>query len=97
MKIVSKLFQDRPQKPLDAALWWTDFVLRHSQDELSVLRPLSLGQSWWTKRQLDVWATLLLVTITTSVITLYFMVTVLKNLCGLSNEEPVLAKKTKTQ
>lgn len=56
MKTLSNLFRDRPQKPLQTALWWTEYVLRHSDEELKALRPLSVGQSWIVRRQLDVWA-----------------------------------------
>jgi len=59
MRKVSALFTDRPQKPLETALWWTDFVLRHSKEDLSALRPLNVGQSGWQRRQLDVWATVI--------------------------------------
>ncbi|XP_037034451.1 UDP-glucosyltransferase 2-like isoform X2 [Bradysia coprophila] len=59
MKRVSRMFIDRPQKPLETALWWTDFVIRHSKEDLSVLRPLSVDQSKWKRRQLDVWLTIL--------------------------------------
>lgn len=97
MNRVSKLFKDRPQKPLETALWWTDFVLRHTQDELSALRPSSLGQSWWTKRQLDVWITIFMLTLTISVITLYLMVTILKYFSGSNNNQvKFLATKKKT-
>ncbi|KAJ6643628.1 UDP-glucosyltransferase 2 [Pseudolycoriella hygida] len=57
MEKISVMFRERPQKPLDTALWWTEFVIRHSQEDLAALRPLSVGQSWWKRRQLDVWAT----------------------------------------
>lgn len=56
MKKVSQLFTERPQKPLETALWWTEYVLRHDQDHLSALRPMSALQPWWKRRQLDVWA-----------------------------------------
>lgn len=79
---VSTLFKERPQKPLETAIWWTDFVLRHSQDELAVLRPLSVGQSWWKKRQLDVWAAIFGVTVITSMLFLYILFKVLKYLCS---------------
>ncbi|KAJ6643617.1 UDP-glucuronosyltransferase 1A7 [Pseudolycoriella hygida] len=41
MERVSVMFRDRPQKPLDTALWWTEFVIRHSPEDLATLRPLS--------------------------------------------------------
>lgn len=54
---VSSMFTDRPQKPLETALWWTEFVIRHSKEDLAALRPLNVGQLWWKRRQLDVWTT----------------------------------------
>ncbi|CAG7727564.1 unnamed protein product [Allacma fusca] len=35
MEEASRLFLDRPQKPLDAAVWWTEFILRHGPLSLS--------------------------------------------------------------
>jgi len=54
MKKVSKLFKDRPARAVDTAVWWTEWVLRH--EDTSALRPHSIHQSWWKKRQLDIWA-----------------------------------------
>lgn len=84
MKRLSTFFKDRPQKPLETALWWTDFVLRHSKDELEALRPLSVGQSWWKKRQLDVWIAVFAVTVLSSVLSLYALLKIFKYLCSRS-------------
>ncbi|CAL8109966.1 unnamed protein product [Orchesella dallaii] len=45
MKKMSRIFKDRPHKPLDTALWWTNYVLTHSREDLEALRPLSIRQS----------------------------------------------------
>ncbi|XP_035708366.1 UDP-glucuronosyltransferase 1-10 isoform X2 [Folsomia candida] len=49
----SAIFRDRPSHPVDTAVWWTEYVLRHS--DTSHLRPLSVHQPWWMKRHVDVW------------------------------------------
>ncbi len=59
MKRVTAMFTDRPQTPLETALWWTDFVIRHSKEDLATLRPLNVGEFWWKRRQLDVWGTII--------------------------------------
>jgi glucuronosyltransferase len=50
---VSKLFKDRPETPLSTAVWWTEYILRHN--DTSALRPLSINQTWYQIRLLDVW------------------------------------------
>ncbi|ODM95387.1 UDP-glucuronosyltransferase 2B18 [Orchesella cincta] len=56
MKLTSARFKDRPSKPVDTALWWTSYILRH--EDTSFLRPgrLASSLSWYQRRQLDVWA-----------------------------------------
>jgi len=76
---VAKLFTDRPERPVDTAVWYTEFLLRH--EDLSSLRPLNIHQSWWVKRQLDVWLILLLVTITASSILLSLLYCIVKCTC----------------
>lgn len=53
------MFTERPQKPLETALWWTEFVIRHSKEDLAILRPVNIGHPWWKRRQLDIWITIL--------------------------------------
>lgn len=50
---LSELFKDRPQKPVDTALWWTEYVLRHKN--LTFTKPLAINQPWYARRLLDVW------------------------------------------
>ncbi|CAL8125213.1 unnamed protein product [Orchesella dallaii] len=56
MKLTSERFKDRPSKPVDTALWWVNYILRH--EDTSFLRPgrLASSLSWYQRRQLDVWA-----------------------------------------
>ena len=63
MERLSVITKERPVSPIDVALWWTDFVLRH--DDLSTLRPRTEQLSWLQLRNLDVHA-LLLATIAAS-------------------------------
>ncbi|CAG7832969.1 unnamed protein product, partial [Allacma fusca] len=29
MKVMSEIFRDRPMSPIETAVYWTEFVLRH--------------------------------------------------------------------
>jgi len=55
----SKLFKDRPQTPIETAIFWTEYVLRHN--DTSSLKPIHcLEQFWFQRRLLDVWAFIIL-------------------------------------
>ncbi|ODN03744.1 2-hydroxyacylsphingosine 1-beta-galactosyltransferase [Orchesella cincta] len=54
MKKLSKISKDRPTSALENAVWWTEYILRHP-DSNEYLHPPSIQQSWWVKRQIDVW------------------------------------------
>ncbi|CAL8137642.1 unnamed protein product [Orchesella dallaii] len=54
MKQLSSIFKDRPVSALENAVWWTEYILRHP-DSNEFLRSPSIQQSWWVKRQVDVW------------------------------------------
>ncbi|XP_055623108.1 uncharacterized protein LOC129766560 [Toxorhynchites rutilus septentrionalis] len=43
MKQRSKFFRDQPEKPLDRAIWWIEFVLRHGEIEHLRSPTLDLG------------------------------------------------------
>nr|XP_019557270.2 UDP-glucuronosyltransferase 2B15-like [Aedes albopictus] len=43
MKRISSLFQDQPEKPLDRAIWWIEWVLRHPDYEGLQSPVLKLG------------------------------------------------------
>jgi len=53
MMEASSLFKDRPMKPLETAVWWTEYVLRHK--DVSALKSLTSHQTWHERRLLDVW------------------------------------------
>jgi hypothetical protein len=40
---ISKLFQDKPRKPLETAVWWIDYVLRNPEAPIYKSPTLELG------------------------------------------------------
>lgn len=52
MDITSENFRDQPIKPLDRAVYWVDYVLRHKS--LDHLHPGSLQLSWYQLNLIDV-------------------------------------------
>lgn len=56
-KRISKLFQDKPQKPLDTALWWIEYVIRNPKAPQSDPPNLKLG--WFAANSYDVILTVL--------------------------------------
>jgi len=69
---LAKLIKDVPMDAIDVATWWIEFVLRHSREELSLLKPLARNLSWYQKRELDVWLFLFLLSIVSTYAT-YFV------------------------
>lgn len=57
MTKLSKAFRDRPSAPTETAIWWIEYILRHDNSN-EYLVPHSIHQSWWKRRQIDVWLTL---------------------------------------
>lgn len=87
--MVSKLFRQRPQAALDTALWWTEFVLDHDAEEISeFLRPSSVNQSWWVRRQLDVWLFVGVVLVAIISVTYYILKLILCSLCKMFVSKP---------
>ncbi|KAJ6643627.1 UDP-glucosyltransferase 2 [Pseudolycoriella hygida] len=97
MKKVTSLFTDRPQNPLDTALWWTDFVIRHNKEELATLRPLTVGLSWWKRRQLDVWITVFGSLTALLSLIIYLLYKLLKFTFSTSSTKTVSSHGKKTQ
>lgn len=66
---------------LKTALWWTEFVLKHEQEDLNkFLRPYNVDQSWIQRRQLDAWlliGVIVSVTIALTVYVAYYLVKLL--------------------
>lgn len=74
MQKLSVIFKDRPMQVTKSAVWWTEFVLRHD-NVVDYLRPPSVGQPWWVKRQIDVWifAVVLVLTLITTFLALSYL------------------------
>ncbi|XP_069703750.1 UDP-glycosyltransferase UGT5-like isoform X2 [Periplaneta americana] len=59
MKTFSAISKDVPNKPLDRAIWWTEYVIRHNGAKH--LRSSSLDLAWYQYFLLDVLAVLLII------------------------------------
>lgn len=85
MKLASIRFKDRPEKPVDTALWWVDYVMRH--EDTSFLRPLAISLTWYQRRQLDVWGFLAIVFLITLYISWRIFAKVLRLMCGRGRKQ----------
>ncbi|ODN03396.1 UDP-glucuronosyltransferase 2B15 [Orchesella cincta] len=50
----SAIFRDRPQNPVDTAVFWTEFALRH-EETMSTFRPMNQHLNAFQRRLLDVY------------------------------------------
>lgn len=62
MEKYSALTKDQPQSPMERAVWWTEYVLRHNGARH--LRSAAVDMPWYQYFLLDVIAFLLAVTLT---------------------------------
>lgn len=100
MEQTKKLFEDRPMSPIETAVWWTDYVLR--TPDTSHLKPLSMEQTWYERRLLDVWMFLAGIIFVIFATTIYIFKKILVFLfCSKSKKQPVpiykSAQKLKTK
>lgn len=51
-KIISNRFRDQPQKPLDRAVWWIEYILRNPNPEHLQSPTIALG--WFASNSYDV-------------------------------------------
>ncbi|PSN55501.1 hypothetical protein C0J52_02581 [Blattella germanica] len=58
-KRMSKIYQDRPLSPMDTAIYWTEYVLRHKG--APHMRSAALDLSWYQYLLLDVIAVILII------------------------------------
>lgn len=78
MEATSRMFKDRPQRPTELAVYWTEFILRH--DDVSSLKPLlRMSQSIFTRNLLDVYLMCILIFIFLPLILLYTILKLVKN------------------
>jgi glucuronosyltransferase len=63
---MSELFRDRPQTPMETAIFWTEYVIRHGG--APHLRSVAVEMPWYQYLLLDVIAVLLLASVTSSLI-----------------------------
>jgi glucuronosyltransferase len=92
---MSQLFRDRPQTPLETAIFWIEHVIRHGG--APHLRSAAVDLSWYQYLLLDVLAVLILVFVTSCLIVYilfkkllkFFLLKVIKK---QSNKEPKLLK-----
>lgn len=88
MKKVSRLFKDRPMTPLNTAVWWIEFALRHETEEITeYMQSRSVHQSWWVRRQLDVWLFLAIVAALIVFIPSYILFKLLRMIFGRSDSQ----------
>lgn len=87
------IFRDRPISPVDNAVFWTEFALRHN-DTLSTFRPMNQHLNSFQRRVLDVYLFYLGVILMTIVIIAYALKFTLKVICYvIRNNERNSAKK----
>ena len=72
MKKMSAISKDEPESPLDRAVWWTEYVIRHNGAKH--LRSSALDLAWYQYLLLDVAAFLFLLV----AITLFISYVILK-------------------
>ncbi|XP_021942239.1 UDP-glucuronosyltransferase 2C1-like isoform X3 [Zootermopsis nevadensis] len=95
----STVAKDRPDKPLDSAVWWAEYVLRHNGARH--LRSAALDLTWYQYFLLDVMATALFVLLLASYLTYVIVRWTFHRLVGRCssaarhdvNENCVVAKK----
>lgn len=87
IQMASKLFKNRPMSALNSAVWWTEFVLQYESEVLTkYLQPHSVNQSWWMRRQLDVWLFLSIVAALAVIIPSYTLYIIWRRLFGRSKD-----------
>lgn len=82
-KKISKLFQDKPSKPLDTAVWWIEYAIRNPN--LDHLKSPTVSIGWLVSNSYDI----MLVALAIVIILLYTICRVIsgvKNLFGGSNK-----------
>lgn len=85
-KMRSSNFRDQPEKPIERALWWIDYVLRNP--DISFLRSSRLEQmNYFVKHSMDVIAVLTIVLILISVLFVKVVCLLIRKRTGRSREK----------
>jgi glucuronosyltransferase len=75
MKKMSAISKDEAESPLNQAVWWAEYVIRHNGAKH--LRSAALDLSWYQYLLVDVIVFLILISVTTVVVSYL----ILKNIC----------------
>lgn len=86
MNQLTKVFNDRPTPPLENAIWWIEYVLRHENIKEFLVSP-STTQPWWKRRQIDIWITCTLLLSLISFILLYFVYSLIRKVLAKNHSE----------
>ena len=74
----ARLIKDRPMSPVDTAVYWTEFVIRH--DDMSAFKPMALEQSPFVRQMFDVFLALVAVALLVPALLAYVIVICLRKL-----------------
>lgn len=85
----SRIMHDQPMKPMEAADFWIQYVIRHNG--ATHLRTAGLSLTWYQYIGLDVWAFIVGV----SLISLIISIQLLKIMCGRNKQDKTDIKKKK--
>lgn len=85
---ISKKFRDRPLSPLNTAIYWLEYIIKHGGDSL---RSPAMDLTWWQLELLDIYAFLLLATI----LSVYLLIALPRFLYTLVNSSHAVAPKKK--
>lgn len=79
MKILSRLFKDRPQNGMDTANYWIEYVIRNGRDSL---RSPAMKLTWWQVALLDVLAVTVIGLLTVLYLCLFIVRTIIRLIRG---------------
>lgn len=82
-KFLSKLFRDRPMPPMEEAIYWTEYVIRHKG--APHLRSAALELTWYQCMLLDVIIAVVLAVVAVFFLAVLLMRTVFRLTCGKNN------------
>lgn len=94
MKRLSTFYKDRPMSSRQTAFWWTEFVLRHDNIN-EILRPPSVQQTWWVKRQIDVWLVAALLIVLVVTLPLFVLMKIIKMIVSRMSKPDKIQTKLK--